>query len=184
MLDEANAWGLYNYEKAIYLDGLTDEVIAVAIEQVASKTSPLSYVLFVPLGGAYTDLGSDDTAFGGPRTGYGVFAIGLTRTRDELPAEREWIRWLWQALLPHARGIGSYVNAMVELEPDRIRGVLRPGEVRTGWPRSSAATTRRTCFTSTPTQGGSADRRPPVGTPRYRAPHPRRVLAPDLTEPA
>ena len=121
MLDEANAWGLYNYEKAIYLDGLSDEVIAVAIEQVASKPTPLSYVLFQPTGGAYTDLGSD-----GPRTGYGVYAIGLTRTRDELPAEREWIRCLWQALLPHARGIGSYVNAMVELEPDRIRASYGP----------------------------------------------------------
>jgi FAD/FMN-containing dehydrogenase len=128
MLDEANAWGLYNYEKAIYLDGLTDEVIAVAVEQVASKTSPLSYVLFQPTGGAYADLGPDDTAFGGPRTGYGVYAIGLTRTREELPAEREWIRSLWQALLPHARGIGSYVNAMVELEPDRIRASYGPAK--------------------------------------------------------
>jgi hypothetical protein len=57
-----------------------------------------------------------------------VYAIGLTRTRDELPAEREWIRCLWQALLPHARGIGSYVNAMVELEPDRIRASYGPAK--------------------------------------------------------
>ena len=104
------------------------QAIAVAVEQVASKPSPLSYVLFQPTGGAYADLGPDDTAFGGPRTGYGVYAIGLTRTREELPAEREWIRSLWQALLPHARGIGSYVTAMVELEPDRIRASYGPAK--------------------------------------------------------
>jgi FAD/FMN-containing dehydrogenase len=126
MLDEANAWGLYSYDKACNLDELTDEAIAVIAEQIPQKTSPLSYVAFIPFGGAYQDVGPDDTAFGGPRTGYGVYAIALTKTREQLPAERDWARSLWQALQPHAQGIGSYVNTMIELEEDRIRASYGP----------------------------------------------------------
>jgi FAD/FMN-containing dehydrogenase len=121
MLDEANAWGLYCYEKGCNLDELTDEAIAVIVEHVTRKNSPLTYVALIPFDGAYQDVGPDDTASSIPRWGYGVYAIGLTKTREELPAEREWVRSFWQALQPHAQGIGSYVNAMVELDEDRIR---------------------------------------------------------------
>ena len=126
MLDEANAWGLFCYEKASYIEDLTDETIAVVVEQVPLKNSPLSYVVFQPFGGAYQDVGPDDTAFGGPRSGYGVYALGITKTLPELPAERNWVRSFWHALQPHSRGIGSYVNAMVELEEDRIRASYGP----------------------------------------------------------
>ena len=48
--------------------------------------------MFVPFGGAYADVGPDDTAFGGPRSGYGVYAVGLTEAHEQLPAERDWVR--------------------------------------------------------------------------------------------
>ena len=38
------------------------------------------------------------------------------------------MRSFWQALQPHAHGIGSYVNAMVELEEDRIRASYGPAK--------------------------------------------------------
>jgi len=126
MLDEANAWGLYCYEKGCNLEELTDEAIADVVEQVSRKNSPLTYVAFIPFGGAYEDVGPDDTAFGGPRSGYGVYAIGLTETPEQLPAERDWVRSFWQALQPHASGIGTYVNTMVELDEDRIRASYGP----------------------------------------------------------
>jgi FAD/FMN-containing dehydrogenase len=126
MLDEANAWGLYCYDKGCNLDELTDEAIAVIVEHVPRKNSPLTYVAFIPFGGAYQDVGPDDTAFGGPRSGYGVYAIGLTETREQLPAERDWVRSFWQALQPHAHGIGGYVNTMIELDEDRIRASYGP----------------------------------------------------------
>ena len=84
----------------------------------------------IPFGGAYEDVGADDTAFGGPRSGYGVYAIGLTETPEQLPAERDWVRSFWQALQPHASGIGTYVNTMVELDEDRIRASYGPKHVR------------------------------------------------------
>ena len=128
MLDEANAWGLYCYEKATSLPELTDEAVAAIAEQAPRKTSPLTYVVIIPFDGAYRDVGPDDTAFGSSRTGFGVYAVGLTRTREELPAERAWVRSFWQALLPHAHGIGSYVNTMTELDDDRIRASYGPAK--------------------------------------------------------
>jgi FAD/FMN-containing dehydrogenase len=126
MLDEANAWGLYCYDKACHLDELTDEAITVIAEQIPRKTSPLTYVALIPFDGAYQDVDPDDTASSIRRSGYGVYPIGLTTTREQLPAERDWVRSFWQALQPHAHGIGSYVNAMIELDEDRIRASYGP----------------------------------------------------------
>jgi hypothetical protein len=36
------------------------------------------------------------------------------------------VRSFWQALQPHASGIGPYVNTMVELDEDRIRASYGP----------------------------------------------------------
>jgi FAD/FMN-containing dehydrogenase len=113
LLDEPNAWGFYGYDKSGYFAELTDEVIDVLVEHAPRKTSPLSILLFYRLDEAFTEVGEDDTAFGGGRTPrYGGFLIGLTPTRDMLSAEREWIRSLWLALRPHMLGTGTYVNAV------------------------------------------------------------------------
>ena len=47
--------------------------------------------------------------------------IGPYPTPEMLPAEREWVRSLWDALRPHTMGEGTYVNALEEHEDDRIR---------------------------------------------------------------
>jgi Berberine and berberine like len=61
-------------------------------------------------------------------SGYEVFVTGLTTTREQLPAERDWARSFWHALQPHAHGIGGYINAMVELDEDRIRASYGPAK--------------------------------------------------------
>jgi FAD/FMN-containing dehydrogenase len=113
LMDEGNAWGFHAYDKSGYFADLSDEVIDVLVEQVPRKTSPLSVLLFYRLDGAFSEVGEDDTAFGGGRTPryVGLF-VGLTPTADMLPAEREWIRGVWQALRPHMLGPGTYVNAV------------------------------------------------------------------------
>ena len=68
LLDEANAWGFYGYEKGAYFEDLTDEVIEVVTEHAPRKSSPLSVLLFYRLDQAYSEVGEDDTAFGGGRT--------------------------------------------------------------------------------------------------------------------
>ena len=65
LLDEANAWGLYGYEKGTYVEDLSDPVIEVSPSTSPGRTSPMSVLLFYRLDGAYSRVGEDDTAFGG-----------------------------------------------------------------------------------------------------------------------
>src|SRR6202011_3387422 len=62
MLDESAPWGIPAYEKALYLDELSDDVIAVFTEYLPQKKSPLSIVPVFVLGGAYSRGGEDEIA--------------------------------------------------------------------------------------------------------------------------
>ncbi len=129
MFDQGTQWGTNCYEKALYLDELTDEAIVVITEQQVRKTSPMSLLELYRLGGAYAEVGEDETAFGGRRTSrFGLFMIGLAGDPDLLVAERAWVRSFWEAMRPHATGAGSYVNAMTEIEDDRVRASYGPAK--------------------------------------------------------
>jgi FAD/FMN-containing dehydrogenase len=122
LLDEANAWGLHGYDKGAYFNTLTDEVIEVITEHTPRKHSPLSVVLFYRLDEAYCEVGEDATAFGGGRNPrYTGFILGLCPVPEMLPAEREWVRSLWDSLRPHMIDAGTYVNALSEQDDHRIR---------------------------------------------------------------
>jgi FAD/FMN-containing dehydrogenase len=125
MLDQAAPWGVHVYEKALYLDDLTDDVVAAVEEHLPRKTSPLSLLHFYALGGAYGDVADDATAFGGSRTArYGVFVIGITTEPAALDAERAWVRATWDALRPFAADVGGYVNGLTEWDgAERVRAV-------------------------------------------------------------
>jgi len=65
---------------------------------------------------------NDSTAFGGSRDIRYVVNISATTPDPEaFEAERAWGRAYWSALVPHAAGVGSYVNFMTEYEEDRVR---------------------------------------------------------------
>jgi FAD/FMN-containing dehydrogenase len=122
MFDASAPWGMYSYEKAVYLDELTDGAIDVILEHQAKKVSPLSFVPIFVMGGRYGTADPNGSAFGGGRDiGYVVNISATTPSPDDLPAEREWVRNYWSALLPHAVGTGSYVNFMTDVDPDRVR---------------------------------------------------------------
>jgi FAD/FMN-containing dehydrogenase len=122
MFDESAPWGVHSYEKAVYVHDLTDPVIDVILEHQPKKIHPLSFVPIFPLGGAYASADPDGSAFGGaPDVGYVINISGSTPDPDGLAAEREWVRNYWSALVPHATGVGSYVNFMPEQDDDRVR---------------------------------------------------------------
>ena len=122
MFDESAPWGMYAYEKAVYLDELTDGAIDAIVEHQAKKMSPLSFVPIFALGGAYQRADSNGSAFGGSRDiRYVINVSATTPTPDGFDAERTWVRDYWSALVPHAVGVGSYVNFMSDIEDDRIR---------------------------------------------------------------
>jgi FAD/FMN-containing dehydrogenase len=129
LLDEANPFGVCAYDKALYLAELSEDVIAVVAEHLPRKTSPLSPVLFYRLDGAYSEVGEDSTAFGGGRSPrYVIFIIGLADSSERLGAERQWVRSFWEALQPHAMGIGSYINGEAEHAHDRVLSSYGPAK--------------------------------------------------------
>jgi FAD/FMN-containing dehydrogenase len=122
MFNESAAWGTLGYEKALYLDELTDAAIDIIAEHVPKKTSPISFCPTFTLQGAYRHVGELDTAFGGSRTAGYVFNIEAAgSTREIYEADRLWVRNFWDAMRPHASGSGGYVNFLVEADAERVR---------------------------------------------------------------
>ena len=129
MLDEANAWGLYAYDRATYLPDLSDDAIETIAGDLRRKNSPLSVVLFYRLDGAYSAVADADTAFGGGRSPrYAVFIIAIAPSPELLDAERQWVRALWDDLQPFSFDAGTYVNAMAEFDEDRVRASYGPAK--------------------------------------------------------
>jgi FAD/FMN-containing dehydrogenase len=123
MFDEAYAWGVYAYEKSLYLDDFTDEAIQVIVERVAGMASPMSAVHFYVLTGAFCTADDASTAFSGGRSPrLCVFIIGLTPDATGGAVERAWVRGFFDALAPHAlgRGRGAYVNGLGGDDTHRI----------------------------------------------------------------
>jgi FAD/FMN-containing dehydrogenase len=122
MFDEANAFGLHAYDKAIYVEELSTEVISVVREHLSRKASPRSAMFVYRLDGAYSKVAEGDTAFGGGRSPrFCMFFIALADNAELLDADRGWVRAFWDALVPYAMGTGSYVNGESELADDRVR---------------------------------------------------------------
>jgi FAD/FMN-containing dehydrogenase len=127
MFDASAPWGTHAYEKSVYLEELTDEVIDAILEHQPRKQSPLSFVPMFVLGGAYRRTGDHASAFGGSRlVRYVVNISGATPTAEGFDAERAWVRAYWSALVEHAVGVGSYVNFMSEYEENRVRDAYGP----------------------------------------------------------
>jgi FAD/FMN-containing dehydrogenase len=122
LFNDSAPWGLRGYEKALYLDELSDGAIATIAEHAPKKQFPLSFCPTFALDGAYGAVADDATAFGGIRSGGFMFNIaGHAMTPEVYAAERDWVRQFWEAMRPHARGSGSYVNFMTEADEDRVR---------------------------------------------------------------
>jgi len=122
MFNPSAVWGTLGYEKALYLDELSDGVIAVIGEHVPKKSAPVSFVPTFTLGGAYRNVADGDTAFGGSRSAGFVFNIeAAAPTPDIYEADRAWVRNFWDAMRPHASGSGGYVNFMSEYDEDRVK---------------------------------------------------------------
>ncbi|HEY9067431.1 MAG TPA: FAD-binding oxidoreductase [Burkholderiaceae bacterium] len=122
MFNDFATWGTLGYEKALYLDDLSDAAIEVIGEHVPRKTSPLSFCPTFTLSGAYRRAGDGDTAFGGSRAANYVFNIEAAASDSATyQADRTWVRSFWDAMRPHAIDSGGYVNFLVEADDARVR---------------------------------------------------------------
>ena len=128
LIDASAPWGILGYEKAIYLDELTDEAAAVVAEHFARKTSPMSIMPVFMLGGAYARVADDATAFGGSRSAKWLFNIAaLAPEPDLLAVDRTWVREFFDALTPFSSNSGGYVNFIADVgDDDRVRTAYGP----------------------------------------------------------
>jgi FAD/FMN-containing dehydrogenase len=127
MFNESAPWGILAYEKAVYLDELSDDAIEVILEHQPKKAFPLSFLPIFVLGGAYSRVDDDVTGFGGSRKHTYIVNIAAAAPTPEIyETEREWVRTFWSALAPHAPGVGSYVNFMTDPDEDRVRAAYGP----------------------------------------------------------
>jgi FAD/FMN-containing dehydrogenase len=122
MLDEPNAWGFHDYDKGVYVEEISDDVIEIIAEQLPRKNSPLSVLLFYRLDGAYSEVADDDTAFSGGRSPrYAMFIIAVCPTPELLEADQVWVRSMWEAVLPYVSDTSVYVNAFSDSDEDRVK---------------------------------------------------------------
>jgi FAD/FMN-containing dehydrogenase len=127
MLDDSAPWGILAYEKALYLDALSDDAIAVIAEYMPQKSSPMTLAPVFPLGGAYAKVADGDTAFGGRRSAKFVFNISAAAPEQALlDADRKWVRAFYDALLPYAGSDATYVNFLSEPDDHRVRSSYGP----------------------------------------------------------
>jgi FAD/FMN-containing dehydrogenase len=127
MLDESAPWGIHAYEKGLNLRQLDDGTIAVLTERLPRKSSPMSFIPIFSVGGAFADVGEQETAFGGSRgTRFVVNVTAIASNAELLATDRSWARSVWQALAGHASGTAGYVNFMAEEDADRVQAAYGP----------------------------------------------------------
>ncbi|HEX5121473.1 MAG TPA: BBE domain-containing protein, partial [Pseudonocardiaceae bacterium] len=92
-------------------------------EHLPRKVSPMSIMPMFTMGGAFRDMPDDATAFGGSRltTGAILNMAACAPTPDLLDMDRVWVRDFYDAVVPLAQGVGTYVNFMTDYEGDRVR---------------------------------------------------------------
>lgn len=129
ILDESAPWGIHAYEKSLCLRELSDATIDVLTEHVTLKSSPMSFVPIVTLGGAFAAVGEHDTAVGcSRRARFVVNMAAVAANADVLATDRAWARSLWQALVPHASDTGGYLNFIADDDVDRGPAAYGPAK--------------------------------------------------------
>ena len=159
MFNASAPWGMLGYEKALYLDELSrrgdrrdrraraeEDLAVVVLPDLHARRRLSAAGTPTPPSAAAARRSSCSTST----------AAAPTRTLYE--TDRAWVRDFWDAMRPHATGVGGYVNFMAEADEDRVRasyGAAKYARLHASRP----STTRTTCSTSTPTSGRPERRR-------------------------
>ncbi len=119
--DGLNPHGSRNYWKSLNFEGLTDEVIDLAVDAASALPSPMTEIPLAQLGGAISRVPEDSTAY--PHRDAAWLMNSHTQWKD--PADDEaclaWTRAMYDAMRPHAMQ-GCYVNFISEGEGHEREG--------------------------------------------------------------
>jgi UDP-N-acetylenolpyruvoylglucosamine reductase len=120
LLDASYPPGMQNYWKAEFLDDLTDDAIAVLVDQGAKMTSPRSAILLEYYGGAAGQVEESATAFPHRQAQYDLAVMAQWTDPTESDRHVAWARETWEAAQPFASG-RVYVNTLGVEGEDRVR---------------------------------------------------------------
>jgi FAD/FMN-containing dehydrogenase len=120
LTDAALPAGSHYYTKGGFLADLTDQVVDVFAEYVATKPSPLSAVLIQTVCGAASRVDPRATAFAHRKLPYAPVIVSQWLDPAESEVNVRWARDFWKALQPFAGG-AAYVNDLSHDDGDRIR---------------------------------------------------------------
>jgi FAD/FMN-containing dehydrogenase len=123
MLDASVPHGLHNYNRAEWLEDLTDAAIAVLVEHVERVSSPLSQVILARMGGAVARAPVDATAFPHRQARNLLWIVSAWRPDEDPEPHLRWAREIGDAVKPYAAG-GVYVNALGDEPADRVRSAF------------------------------------------------------------
>ena len=126
--DAAVPHGRHYYWKAHKLGPLTDEVIAIVIDQCSQITSPMSSVPIFSFGGAVARVPEDATAFPYRDAAHDLNIVASWLPEQAGDADRHiaWVRGMFDALAPYSRGV--YVNFTSDDANDRVRAAYSPAQ--------------------------------------------------------
>jgi FAD/FMN-containing dehydrogenase len=124
MLDAAYPPGALNYWKSGFLQGLSDELTAAAVDSFADVPSTMTGLFVEQLTGAVTRVGAADTAFPHREPGYGLFVTSVWRDPETTAANVAWTRSTFAALEPF-------------LAPHRYANYLGEDEDAGDWARAA-----------------------------------------------
>jgi FAD/FMN-containing dehydrogenase len=112
--------GVRMYWKADFVDELTDESIALHIQQAQRKPVGTSMFGFHPIDGAVSRVAADATPWAYRGARWAQVTVGVTDDPAEDAAVTAWARETWEVLHPYSSG-GAYINFMMEEGVDRIQ---------------------------------------------------------------
>ena len=143
---------MHAYEKALYLDELTDEAIDVIAEHLPKKiVAAVVRADLLARRRLQRCRRRRHRVRRQPRARLRLQHLrGRARPRTAVEAERAWVRDSGGAA-PHARGVGSYVNFMAEVDEDRVRAAYGATKYERLAADQGRSTTPTTSSTSTPT---------------------------------
>ncbi|WES63280.1 FAD-binding oxidoreductase [Microbacter sp. GSS18] len=104
------AKNLYGYWKSVYVDELSDEVLAFIDEIGMSRPDPRTLVHVPIMGGATAAVPADATAFGERDGGFMLSIDGATSDPEEFDRVKTWVREAYAAACALPGAHGAYLN--------------------------------------------------------------------------
>jgi FAD/FMN-containing dehydrogenase len=108
MFDAAAPHGIPRYWKSGYFADLGEDLIDIIVERAATKTSPLTAILFFHMHGAASRVPPDETAFASRRDQWDVDLLSQWTDPAEADRHVSWTRAFWREIEPFSEGV--YVN--------------------------------------------------------------------------